>query len=53
MRSSTFTTIPNGGGIHPTFTVRTMPSNNYFVYEDDEGIRNEPDEGQEGQHHQE
>lgn len=32
------------GGIHPTLAVRTMPSNNYFIYETDESIRNKPDE---------
>lgn len=33
-------------GIHPTFTVRTMPSNNYFIYEED--VRSEQNERQEG-----
>lgn len=38
------------GGIHPTLVVRTMPSNNYFIYETDESIRNEPDARRTGEH---
>ena len=50
--SLTFTTIVYGGGIHPTLAVRTMPSNNYFIYETDESIRNKPDARQAGEHNE-
>lgn len=40
-------------GVHPTLVVRTMPSNNYFIYETDESIRNKPDARRTGEHNKE